>query len=178
MSCCLQGGTSTQTNAALVFRRAELIYDIRTIAYTIGDVLPAEQQHQKHLVQDIASEANLPFAMRVLNLSHRECVEMLFPLTRGELPETLHAGDNRLAEPNNYIIFLHLPAKFSLSTFELLDPAVHDYMVYRVLYEWLALVFPEKAEAMAAHVATAKERILRILNHRNGRARLRLSPAW
>lgn len=178
MSCCIQGGTSSETNEALVFRRDELIYDIRAIAYTIGDTLPAEQQHQRHLVQDIANGENLPLAMRLLNLSHRECVELLFPLTRGDLPEKVHAGDNRLTEPSNYIIFLHVPARFSLSTLELLEPAVHDYMVWRVLHEWFLLVFPEKAEMMALKVAVAKERIEGILNHRTGRARLRFSPGW
>lgn len=178
MTCCIYGGADTYTNAALVFRREELVYDIRSIAYTVADVLPADMQHVRHLVCDVANEKNLPFAMRVLNLAHRDCVEFLFPLTRGKVPEDVRAGDNRLTEPNNYIIFLHVPSRFSLSSLELMEPAVHDYMVYKVLYEWFVLVYPDKAAAMQEHIDEARERIKRLLRHRNGRARLRLNPPW
>lgn len=179
MACCTYGGNNTaKKNAAIVFRREELLYDITNIAYVMGDAMGEQEQHQRHLLQDIGAPGNVDRVTRILNLAHRECVEILYPFTRGEIPDDIRAGDDRLTEPNNYVIFLAMPATFALSTLELLEPLVHEYMVCRVLADWLDMIGHKAAETWAARLLAAKEALEEATRRRFGRARISLQPSW
>lgn len=176
--CCYRCKNKTRKSAALIFKREELVYDIKNLAFIIGDTLDATQQHTRHLIQDICEAGNVDRATRVLSLAHRECVEMLYPYTHGEIPADIRASDDRLTAADTFVIFLSLPQTFSLSSLEILEPAVHEYMICRVLADWLAIVYPDAVEQWAARCASAKETIEEAGRRRYGRARLRLSPPW
>lgn len=69
---------------SLEFSRKALIYDISNCAYVEGDVMPADDEHSKHQVFDIAEDGNIDRVTRILDLAHAECVEMMYPYTKVE----------------------------------------------------------------------------------------------
>ena len=56
---------SKNIEAVLLFKREQLIYDIRNLAYVEGDIMPEAQQHERHTVQDLSlihiSEPTRPY---------------------------------------------------------------------------------------------------------------------
>lgn len=130
----------TVTNT-LVFLRDELLYDISSYSFVTGDIMPAEDEHQRHQVFDVAQDGNEDLATRMLNLAHAECVESLYPYTKAPCIRDEEL-DDKLEAPERYEIGLALPKEFSRTTVVLLKELIHDYFVCRVLGEWLGTTFP------------------------------------
>lgn len=146
MICCKKkrghGWDANQTiSNKLIFLREELLLDIANYAFVTADIMPVEDEHLKHQVFDIAEDGNEELATRVLNLAHAECVENLYPYTK--IPcirdEEL---DDKLISPDKYEIELNLPKQFSRTTVLLLRELIHDYLVCRVLLEWMGITCP------------------------------------
>ena len=125
----------------LVFLRDELLYDIENYTFVTGDLMPAEDEHLKHQVFDIAQDGNEDLATRVLNLAHAECIESLYPYTKAPCIQDEELDDT-LVVPEKYEIELALPKQFSRTTVLLLREFIHDYFVCRVLVEWLGTTCP------------------------------------
>lgn len=143
---CLErcNGNSPQRQAVtntLVFLRDELLYDIRSYSFVTGDIMPAEDEHQRHQVFDVAQDGNEDLATRMLNLAHAECVESLYPYTKAPCIKDEEL-DDKLEASERYEIELVLPKEFSRTTVVLLNELIHDYFVCRVLGEWLGTTFP------------------------------------
>ena len=103
----------------LTFKRKELIYDAENYSFVEGDIMKADDEHARHQVFDIAAEGNIDRVTRVLNLAHAECVEMLFPYTKSEIPDTQTALNDVLTAPEAYDIVLNLPMGFSMTVIDL-----------------------------------------------------------
>lgn len=156
---CKQPVTHTAT---LTFRRDEIVYDIENYAFVEGDIMPAEDPHLRHQVFDIAQDGNVDRVNRILNLAVAETVELLYPYTKEEITDDTTALDDTASAPDQYTITLTLPEGFSSSTATLLSHLIHEYLVCRVLQDWLSITYPgasakweEKAEVMRAKVRTA-----------------------
>lgn len=130
----------TVTNT-LVFLRDELLYDISSYSFVTGDIMPTEDEHQRHQVFDVAQDGNEDLATRMLNLAHAECIESLYPYTKVSCIKD-EKLDDKLAVPERYEIELALPKEFSRTTVVLLRELIHDYFVCRVLGEWLGTTYP------------------------------------
>lgn len=146
MACCYNGhgrgrGQEQPIKNRLVFRRDELLYDIENYTFVTGDLMPAEDEHLKHQVFDVAQDGNEDLATRVLNLAHAECVESLYPYTKTPCIQDEEL-DDKLVVPEQYEIELALPKQFSRTTVLLLRELIHDYFVCRVLVEWLGTTCP------------------------------------
>jgi hypothetical protein len=142
-------------------RRNALIDDIENYAFVTGDIMNAADEHAKHQVFDIAQDGNEDLVTRVLNLSHAECVEMLYPYTKTECVDHERLDDSFEA-PEVYEITMTLPTGFSHSTVLLLRGLIHDYLVCRVLMEWLGVTCPtaqpywkERLEELKSKLKTA-----------------------
>ena len=142
----------------LRFRREELLYDIGNYSYVEGDLLGDEAQHAAHQVQDIVADGNVDRVTRILNLAHRECVELLYPYTKRPVEDQL-VLDDVLERPSVYEITLTLPSTFGRSTVELLRDGVHEYMVCRVLQDWFSLANTPGAVAWEAKLESIKTKM-------------------
>ena len=89
--CC--GKESKHKEVVLTFKRAELIYDASNYSYVEGDIIPEGNECRRHQVFDIAQDGNVNRVTRVLNTVHAECVEMLYPYTKEEIPDGQEALD-------------------------------------------------------------------------------------
>lgn len=189
-SCPADGGDRL---AVLTFSREQLLYDIENYAWVEGDVMRADDAHRPHPVQDIGEAGNIDRVTRVLDLAHAEAVEMLYPYSKrvfgrltppeggegAEAPEEPQGDvgdDDVLRETATYEIRLKVPGKFSLTTVRLLERLVHEYMVCRVLEDWMGITFPDAQQLWADKVRDIEEKITSCMNARTGRVRRTLTP--
>ncbi len=162
--------------ATLAFRRAELLYDASNYSYVEADIMPEGDECRRHQVFDIAQEGNVDRATRVLNMAHAECVEMLYPYTKEEIPEGQEAMDDVLQEPDVYEVRLTLPSTFSLTTLRLLESLLHEYLVCRVVADWMSITNPESEATWEKKFTELREKIRTSLVSRTGRVRRKLKP--
>lgn len=132
----------------LKFLRDQLLYDIKNYAYVEGDVMGEEKQHAQHVLVEIGEEGNVDRVSRILAVVHTAVIEMLYPWTKQETIE--EEIDNCLCAPDEYVVELHVPDSVSRTTMHLLSRLIHEYMVYRVLADWLSITNPDAAVNWAA----------------------------
>ena len=160
----------------MTFRRAELLYDAGNYSFVEADIIPEGDECRRHQVFDIGQDGNVDRVTRVLNTTHAECVEMLYPYTKEEIPVGQEALDDVLKEPETYEIKLALPESFSLTTLRLLEELIHEYLVCRVLADWMSITNPESEAKWERKFATLREKIRTALVSRRGKVRRKLSP--
>ena len=164
--------------ATLLFKRSELLYDIKNIAYVEGDVIKTDDEHDRHQIMDIGEDGNIDRVTRVMDLAIAHCRELLFPYSRVNVDETEERNDV-LVNPEEYNIELLLPDDFSKSTLTYLEKLIHEYLVYRVLMDWMSitnLINPKSAENWAAKMKSLQDEIESTLNARIHRVRRTQSP--
>ena len=172
--CC--GKEPKHKDATLTFKRAELIYDASNYSFVEADILPEGDECRRHQVFDIGQDGNVDRVTRVLNMAHAECVEMLYPYTKEEIPDEQEALDDVLKEPETYEIKLTLPETFSLTTLRLLEELIHEYLVCRVLADWMSITNPESEANWQRKFTTLREKIRTALVSRTKMIRRKLSP--
>ena len=165
---------SKTVQALLLFKREQLIYDIRNLAYVEGDIMPEDQQHERHTVQDIGEAGNIDRVTRVLNLAHSECVEWLYPFTKRRINND--CLDDRLREKKVYSIYMTVPKDFSQTTLNAIEELVHEYLVCSALADWLSIANPKKAAVWKEKMEDLKTSIKNKPRLRRGRLRIGKHP--
>lgn len=161
---------NTTKKVTLVFHREQLLYDIKNYAYIEGHVWGEENQHAQHTLVDIGEEGNVDRVNRILGVVHAEVVEMLYPYTKQELAEDEEICDG-LWMPEDYEMVLEVPATMSRTSLHLLNKLIHEYMVARVIYDWLSITHPDAARNWLEKALEAQEAINEIKNNRRGMLR-------
>lgn len=160
----------------LTFKRSELLYDAANYSFVEGDIMKADDEHARHQVFDIAEKGNIDRVTRVLNLAHAECVEMLFPYSKEDIPEEQEPMTDVMAAPEEYCIVLNLPDGFSLTTLKLLTHLVHEYLVCRVLADWMSITNPDSQANWEKKFRELKMKIQTSLVSRTGKIRRKCKP--
>lgn len=165
---------SEKQEALLLFRREQLLYDIRNIAFVEGDTMADDKYHLRHIVQDIGEEGNIDRVTRVLDLAHSECVELLFPFTKRRV---IHdCLDDRLIDKKLYSIFMAIPIDFSQTTLNALEKLVHEYLVCRVIADWLDFTDAKKSAVWKEKIEGLKTAIKSKVRMSRKRTRIRNHP--
>lgn len=159
----------------LTFTRQNLLYDIENYAFVEGDVMRTDNEHAKHQVFDIAQDGNIDRVNRILDLAHAECVEMMYPYTK-EPCDSEDVQDNSLSVKEQYQISMLVPDDFSKSTVSLITKLVHEYMVCRVLADWMSITNPSSQSNWQSKLDSIEEQIRNHLNARCGRVRRAQTP--
>lgn len=161
------GDSKATKNVTLVFHRAQLLYDIKNYAYIEGHVWGEENQHAQHTLVEIGEEGNVDRVNRILGVVHAAAVEMLYPYTKQE-PIDDEVICDRMWTPEDYEIVMKVPATMSRTTLHLLNKLIHEFMVTRVIYDWLSITHPEAARNWLEKALEAQEEINSIKNSRTG----------
>lgn len=159
----------------LTFTRQNLLYDIENYAFVEGDVMRTDNEHAKHQVFDIAQDGNIDRVNRILDLAHAECIEMMYPYTK-EPCDSEEVQDNSLSVKEQYQISMLVPDDFSKSTVSLITKLVHEYMVCRVLADWMSITNPSSQSNWQSKLDSIEEQIRNHLNARCGRVRRAQTP--
>lgn len=168
-SCYDRESTDNRTTrrVTLVFDRKQLLYDIRNYAFIEGHVWGEENRHAQHTLVEIGEEGNVDRVNRILAVTHVAAVEMLYPYTKEEPVEDEVICD-RMWVPKEYRIVMTVPVTMSRSTLHLLNKLIHEFMVARVIYDWLSITHPEAARNWLDKALEAQEEINSIKNLRTG----------
>lgn len=206
MHCCrpaayVTGMVARTKTVKMTFKREELLYDIRNNAYVEGDVMQAKTEHDRHQVQDIGEDGNIDRVTRLLDLAHAECEEALFPYTKEDVEQETEMDDTpTYVEPTadaegtvadmemftddmtaskptgDYVIRLLVPDEYSKTTVRLIVRYIHEYMVCRVLSDWMSITNPPAAANWKAKQDEALEGMREAVNFRTGRVRRTQTP--
>lgn len=176
MGYCCENKQEQAKLVTLIFKRAEVLYDAENYSYVEGDIMKTDNEHAQHQVFDIGQEGNIDRVTRVLNLAHSECVEMLYPYTKEDVPDEQEPLDDILIAPEEYVVELILPDGFSITTVRLLEHLIHEYLVYRVLADWMSITNPGSQKNWEDKLANIKHRVQSALMSRRGRLRRKLKP--
>lgn len=172
--CTCKSDTCDRTTVQLKFLHSELLYDIKNYAYVEADIMGEDNQHAQHVTADIGEDGNIDRVDRILSVVHAAVIEMLYPYTK-QIPieETI---DDKLVSPEEYIVELSIPTTMSRTTIQLLSRLIHEFMVYRVLADWLSMTNPQAALNWAGKAEECKDAIKGNLNSRRERVRRPLTP--
>ena len=155
--------------------RESLLYDIGNYSFVEGYLMDVSDEHQRHQAIDVCEDGNVDRVNRVLNLAYSEVVEYLYPLTKRECQD----GDslaNELVEHEEYVVELSVPDEFASSTLELLKNLIHEYLVCRVLADWMSITNPSSKGTWEEKVGALKVRMRSCVNSRMVRLRRKMSP--
>ncbi len=140
--------------------------------------MPAREEHERHQVMDVTQAGNLDLATRVLNLAHSEAVETLYPFTKEPVVDE-EVFDDELEEPEEYVINMSVPQSFSRTSVKHLRWLVHEYLVSRVLYEWMGLTNlanPQSKKNWEERIKVLKSRMKAAVLWRGRPLRIKLHP--
>lgn len=174
MTCC-KNKNAEKKPVELIFHVSELLYDIKNVAYVEGDIMVTDDDHQRHQVQDIGEDGNIDRVKRMLDLAFAECLEFCYPYTKVNVCDRSQACD-ALRDTDEYVMHMNVPSDFSQTTVLLLLRGIHDYMVNRVMYDWMSITNAKAAANWQEKAALQEESIKGMLNARTGRVRRTLNP--
>lgn len=164
-----------QKTASLLISREAVLYDIGNYAYVEGDIMESGDDHTRHQVFDITQDGNIDRVNRILDLAYSECVEIMYPFTK--VPICGHIStDDELESEADFIYTLNVPIDFSKTTAQYLTKLLHEFMVCRVLSDWLSITKPESRENWERKMKDIAGKIKSALNHRSGALRRKQSP--
>lgn len=164
-------GECKEKKVTLVFRREQLLYDVRNYAYVESHVMAPETEHGKHMVADVGEEGNVDRVTRVLDLGVSMCREMLYPWAKRDIDKT--ELDDTLKERTEYRIEMSVPGTLSQTTLTLIEGLVHEYLVCRGVADWMSITNAQKADTWLAKAADAESEIRTTVHSRMKRTRIR-----
>ena len=204
------GLTKRTKTVKLLFKRSELLYDIKNYAYVEGDVMQGKTEHDRHQVQDIGETGNIDRVTKVLDLAYAESVEALFPYSKQEVEqetemdnmptvvydeEPAEGGSDGVKTPTHeddkaegktegeanaktqdYEIQLLVPDAYSKTTVTLLVRYIHEYMVCRVMADWMSITNPTSAPKWKEKEQEMLESMKEAVNFRTKRVRRTQTP--
>ena len=157
---------------SFTFDTSELMYDIKNYAYIEGNIMPDDER--KYQVRDIDEDGNKHRVTRVLNLAYAECVEMLYPYTKTNINSA--EKDNFLELPDIFRIEMIANCGFSQTTINILSLLIHEYMVNRVIADWLSINKPESQANWEFKLEETRYKIKSTISNRRGPVKRRLQP--
>lgn len=173
---CISGGTGGTVHVTLCFLKDQLLYDIRNLAYVESDVMGEENQHASHVTADIGEEGNVDRVSRILSLVHAEAVELLYPFTKQAVAEESVDDVLEVYTPDEYVIELDVPSSMSRTTIRLLSRQIHEFMVCRVLADWLSITNPQSSGVWLEKARAAEDEIVKAKSVHRGVFTRKLHP--
>lgn len=172
------GGCSTNEvpshKVTLRLLRDELLYDVRNYAYIEAHITSEDEPHVRHTISEIGEAGNVDRVNRLLAMVHAEVIEALYPYAKQQPME--EEIDNHPFTPEAYVVELQVPDTMSRTSIHLISRLVHEYMVCRVLSDWLSILHPEAAAAWQAKAEDARRELNCTKHLRRSTFTRKLSP--
>lgn len=157
--------------AYVTLYRDELLYEVKNIAFVVGDVREEKTEtHTTHQVQDVGEDGNVDRVTRIMDLCWSRCCNELYPWAKSDFVCGTER-DDILKERPFYRVRLLVPVDFGEPSLTYLERLMHEYIVDMVLFDWFTIAAPEKAEAWGAKASLMAEEMKGALVGRLGRAR-------
>ena len=137
--------------------RKALLYDIANMAYVIADT-GFDEPHILHQVRDVCEEGNIDRVNRILGLCYARVLSILLPLISRPVENKSETGDtsdtNQEGEKSGKEGYFEICFQKEGEMSYLLTPErklkikelIHEYMVSKVLWDWLEITYPVAAD--------------------------------
>jgi hypothetical protein len=159
-----------------MFYRKAVFDDVAQYAYVEADIMPDDNTDARHQLFDIVQDGNIDRPIRVLDLAIQEVIQMLYPYAYTALPQEIEQLDNSFPTQDSYAISLTVPDGFALNTFEYIRALIHEYLVCRVLCDWLSICKPSAVPNWNAKIQDIADKIKSAVIARSRPLTRRLSP--
>ncbi len=159
----------------LNFKRNELLYDIKNLAFVEGDVIPNGTEPNRHLTKDIGEDGNIDRVTRILDLVFAEVVESLYAYTKANVEDGA-IKDDTFTETETYTLYMNVDDSFSDTSAEYLEKLIHELLVARAIGEWLSITNPTASEKWYMKSTDVLAKIHSTSQKKSGRSRLKLHP--
>ena len=159
----------------ITFKREDLLYDIANYSFVEGDLMEVSDEHQRHQAIDVCEDGNIERVNRVLGLAYSEVVESMYPYTKKEC-EDEEVRDNGMVVPESSVVVMSVPDEFASSTVDLLTNLIHEYLVCRVVGDWMSITNPKSRAAWDEKAEYARMKMRGCVNSRMVRLRRKMSP--
>lgn len=176
--CCGADGVPLR-EVRLRFMRDQLLYDIKNYAYVEADLMPEvtkdnDTNHAQHQTFDISEKGNVDRVNRILSLVLTEVTEIMYPYTKeAPIEEEI---DDVMQMPVSYEMLMKIPDTMSRTTLRLLSNLIHEYMVYRVMSDWLSITNKDAAVGWRERAEETKAKIESVKNLRRKAFTRKISP--
>lgn len=118
------------------------------------------------------TDDNMEFFERIFDLAYSECVQMLYAYTKNEILQT--TDDKEV--PETYDITLSLPKYFSETTIFYVEKLINEYIINRLMSEWIMIVKPENHSYWIERYLSTKQQISTALMARTQPLKRTLRP--
>lgn len=195
MSCNISIDKQTE-KVALKYTRSDIIYHIANDAYIQRQAAKASVD-----VVDICADGNIDHVERVLRLTLRHIIEIMYTATKAEMSELPPAADGEGYELADYWIYPLVDDGYgsadkrpptiiedrtytinmcvtnsSATTMEYLYDLIREVLICSVIADWLSIVAPDLSTIWQNKIVDAEDLIKSALNRRTKLARI--TPHW
>ena len=130
--------------------RESLEYDIANLAFIIRDSVETER-HGMHCLADICQEGNIDRVRGVLIIAYSEILTVLSPLLASPCKPSgcFHKKEDREKECQEYFaipLSVEFQRRIKPEIKMKIRETAREYMICRVLADWLTITYPEQAE--------------------------------
>lgn len=143
----------------ITFWRDEIEYDVQSIMSLLADSLPGDTPHHvKHQLQDVCQGENERRTWRYCNRAYQDvctCVSSLISVPVAD-ESTI---DNTSGAPESYTLYMTVVDDWAKHQTNTLKDYAHDYIVYSIVAEWLALIMPQLGENFTEKMIVARDGI-------------------
>lgn len=158
----------------------EVMQDLAALAYNAGQTLGASAETDAPnalvpMIQDILEPGNMERNARLAALAAAEVADALFPYCKPPVREGEELTDWLEVRPA-FTFPLDLPEQVSRNSIDLVSRYAHEYIVCRVLRDWLSSYNQQLAENWAYKEAEALANLRGCLAYRTGRIRRSCHP--
>ncbi len=142
----------------LEFKRQELVYEIGNLGYIIRDSSKRDTPDEYKNVADINANGNTDRISRLLDLAYADVMRILSAYVDHKVDFDAYGNDIQ-QDPDSYFVMITLKHEMPGTTENLLRIYIHEFMVAKVMSEWLSVVAPDKAGAWIDKVQTMETNI-------------------
>lgn len=153
--------------------RKELLYDVENNCYIEADALQEGGERLRNLIADMSAEGCKDKVNRMMALAFHDVQEQLYPYCKKEVISK--EVDNVLEDAEDFELVMSLPHDFSDTSVMLLKHLVHEYIVCRVVGDWVSTVKPSSFANWESKALYLKKRLQTFVINRTGVVRRKLS---
>lgn len=119
-----------------LYNAESVVQDVANLVYVIADVREGQYDaHSLHHTFDLCAPGNIDRAHRILDLAGAEVEALLYGGDKGMAGVKFRGGTAKRGDRIRW---------------QLIERLVHEYLVARVLADWLAVAFPPLLASLAA----------------------------
>lgn len=149
---------------SMIFEKSEIVFDIKQRAYAAAKSATQksdEPDKDDNWLIDIANKEDLTRepAGRFISLAFMEAYTACSPLSPETVGDADYVESDRYTEVSRYIMYLQVGDKVPMHRVRYLHDLIHEFIVYKTLFQWAELVSREHMEVFGTRASVVESDI-------------------